>query len=52
MRYEETSWRSLQDVVGAVLAATKNELREQHTPSLGEAHVKSIGKKAGSRNKH
>lgn len=52
MRYEETSWRSLQDVVGVVLAATKNERREQHTPGSSEAQTETVGKKAGSRMKH
>lgn len=52
MRYEETSWRSLQDVVGVVLATTKNERREQHTPRLSDAEIETVGNEAGSRKKH
>lgn len=52
MRYEETSWRSLQDVVGVVLATTKNGLRAEDETSNTEKALEMSGKRAASRKKH
>lgn len=52
MRYEETSWRSLQDAVGVVLAATKDGLRAEVEASAKENAREKSGKEAGPRRKH
>ena len=52
MRYEETSWRSLQDAVGVVLAATKDGLRAEAEVSTTENAREKSGKEAGTRRKH
>ena len=52
MRYEETSWRSLQDVVGVVLATTKPSLRAEDETSATEKALEMSGKRAASRKKH
>lgn len=52
MRYEESSWRSLQDVVGVVLAATKDAPRAEDKTSSAMRAETSNGKQAASQKKH
>lgn len=43
MRLEESHWRSLQDVVGVVLAATKDGSRDGAKNTIAEKSSKQAG---------
>lgn len=43
MRLEESHWRSLEDVVGVVLAATKDGLRDEGAIPIAEKAKKQTG---------